>query len=103
MSVSTSKTLSQAKQLRLAAAQAEMKARQEQQAIFPCARATLLPVEQEPHFSVDEVANIWNVSADTVRRIFRDVVGVLKIGSGKHMVLRIPARILKSEHQRLAA
>jgi hypothetical protein len=65
------------------------------------------PVALERHLSVSEVASQWNVSRDTVRRVFQDLPGVLKIGHSetkhkrKYVTLRIPERIVKAEHASL--
>lgn len=61
-------------------------------------------VALDRHYSVAEVAELWNVSRDTVRRIFQDLPGVLKIGHGetkhkrKYVTLSIPERIVKAQH-----
>lgn len=34
----------------------------------------------EKHFTPDELAELWGVSVDSIRRIFRDEPGVLKMG-----------------------
>jgi hypothetical protein len=34
----------------------------------------------EKHYAPDELATLWGVSAETIRNIFRDEQGVLKIG-----------------------
>lgn len=57
------------------------------------------------HFSVAEVAALWNLSQDAVRDIFRHEDGVLAIGSvrarGKrqYLTLRIPASVLERVHR----
>lgn len=62
----------------------------------------------ERHYTVQEIAQMWNVSSEKVRRMFRDVPGVLEIGfagilPGKkkrgHVTLRIPASVLERVHQ----
>jgi AraC-like DNA-binding protein len=69
---------------------------------------TKAPVELERHYSPAEVAKQWGISVDTVRRIFADAPGVLKIGhaesksKGKYVTLRIPERILRAHHARLS-
>jgi hypothetical protein len=35
----------------------------------------------EKHYAPDELAELWGVSTETIRSIFRDEPGVLKIGS----------------------
>lgn len=41
--------------------------------------ATVLPLEK--HYSVKQLADMWGVSEATIRRIFRDMPGVLKISA----------------------
>jgi len=61
----------------------------------------------EKHYSVSEVATLWNLSEDTIRNIFRDQPGVLKIGSSfkrrarGYVVLRIPESVVQKTHQSL--
>lgn len=63
----------------------------------------------ERHFLPEEVADIWGIDAATIRRIFRDVPGVLKVGritsrSGKreYVKLRIPQSILDKVYGEMA-
>jgi|SRR5580704_2553498 hypothetical protein len=62
----------------------------------------------EKHYSPDELASLWGVSVDSIRRIFRDEPGVLKMGdkSPKHkrqyLTLRIPHSIAERVHTRLS-
>jgi hypothetical protein len=59
----------------------------------------------ERHFSVAEVAAMWNLSKDAVRRIFQDEPGVLVLGgrsSGgkrRYTTLRIPQSVLERVHR----
>ncbi len=59
----------------------------------------------EKHYTVTELAELWNVHADTIRRMFRDEAGVLKIGqSGRrrkrdYFTLRIPASVAARVHR----
>jgi hypothetical protein len=58
------------------------------------------------HYTCAEIANLWNVSTDTVRRLFRDEEGVLMIPSrNSHRPLRanyntmlIPESVVKRVH-----
>jgi hypothetical protein len=72
------------------------------------------PAPLEPHYKVSEIAQQWNVSEDTVRRMFSDEPGVLKIGEGsrllrgrgkrykrRYFVLRIPHSVLVRMTDRL--
>jgi len=62
----------------------------------------------ERHYSPDEIAELWGVSVDSIRRIFRDEPGVLKMGekSPKHkrqyLTLRIPESVAERVHTRLS-
>jgi hypothetical protein len=62
---------------------------------------------QERHYTVAEIADLWNLSRDAVRGIFEREPGVLVIGNdgsrsrrGYH-TLRIPASVLERMHRRL--
>jgi len=59
----------------------------------------------ERHYSVEEIAEMWGLSKDAVRRIFRDVPGVLVIGTNnpqrgkrRYATLRIPQSVLEGIH-----
>lgn len=60
----------------------------------------------ERHYTVAEVAAMWNLSKDAVRRLFRNEPGVLVLGghaSGRqrrYTVLRIPQSALERVHAR---
>lgn len=58
----------------------------------------------EKHYSVHEIAQMWGLSAEKVRRMFQDVPGVLKLGVSGHkkrpyVTLRIPASVLDRFHE----
>jgi hypothetical protein len=61
------------------------------------------------HFTPEELADLWNVSTETIRAIFREEPGVLKIGKtgSKHkrgyVTLRIPEDVAERIHTRLSA
>ncbi len=61
----------------------------------------------ERHFTVQEIAALWHLSEDSVRRIFRNVPGVLKLASPErrfkrgYVVLRIPESVLQRVHAEL--
>lgn len=63
----------------------------------------------ERHYSPAEVAEMWNVSAETVRRMFEDCEGVLRIanprrpGRRKRVTLRISQSALDRLHQQRSA
>jgi hypothetical protein len=55
----------------------------------------------EKHYTVSEIAKLWNLDESTVRRQFQDLPGVLKIGAlsarrGKrhYYTLRIPESVV---------
>lgn len=61
----------------------------------------------ERHYSVQEIAKLWRLSENTIRRIFRDEAGVLKQGQPetrfkrKRFQLSIPESVVLRVHQRL--
>lgn len=61
------------------------------------------------HYSPDELAELWGVSTETIRSIFRDEPGVLKIGKTGtkykrgYVTLRIPEDVAERVHARLSA
>jgi hypothetical protein len=62
----------------------------------------------ERHFSVAEVALMWNLSQDAIRKLLQDEPGVLVFGDlgsrhkRKYTTLRIPESVLERVHRRLA-
>jgi hypothetical protein len=66
-------------------------------------------IVDEKHFSPADLAKAWGVSAETVRQIFREEPGVLRLGAGgnKHarsyVSLRIPQSVAARVHARLSA
>lgn len=63
----------------------------------------------EKHYTPREVADIWQVSTQTVIRLFQDADGVLKIsnprfGSKRQKItLRIPSSVLERLHEQRSA
>jgi hypothetical protein len=61
----------------------------------------------EKHYAPAELAEIWGVDPETIRNIFRDEPGVLKLGNngGKrtYITLRIPESVAERVHNRLSA
>ncbi|HEV2493290.1 MAG TPA: hypothetical protein VG204_09490 [Terriglobia bacterium] len=62
---------------------------------------------QERHHTVAEIAEVWNLSRDAVRKIFEREPGVLVLGNdgsrskrGYH-TLRIPESVMERVHRRL--
>jgi transcriptional regulator GlxA family with amidase domain len=69
--------------------------------------ASTLHVER--HFDVAEIAQRWNLSPDTIRRLFENEPGVLVLGEtrtirGKrrYLTLRIPESVVARVHRRLS-
>jgi hypothetical protein len=68
-------------------------------------------VALQKHYSVAEVSAMWGVSKDTVRRVFSDQPGVLRIthttnkkrNARRYVTLRIPEGIVTLLHATLAA
>lgn len=64
---------------------------------------------KEKHYTPQELADAWGVSVQTVREIFRNEQGVLKIGSNgtrtrrAYKTLRIPESVAERVHTRLSA
>ena len=60
------------------------------------------------YYTVDEIAAMWKVSRDSVRRLFKNEPGVLSISPRQHKgkrsyrTLRIPQSVLERIHQRLS-
>ncbi len=61
---------------------------------------SLMP-QGERHYSVNEIAKLWSLSPDSVRRLFRRERGVLVIGN-RYVTLRIPESGLERVHRRLS-
>jgi hypothetical protein len=63
----------------------------------------------ERHYTVAEVAKLWQLSEDTIRGLFRDRPDVVKIGSPEkrnkrsYFMLRIPESALQKVHAELRA
>ena len=68
--------------------------------------ATDLNPLREKHYSVIELATIWNLSDDFVRRLFRNEPGVVHItehhpGRRRYEVLRIPESVALRVYRRM--
>jgi transcriptional regulator GlxA family with amidase domain len=61
----------------------------------------------EKHYTVEQIAEMWNLSRDSVRRLFLAEAGVLKISrpgtryKRAYTTLRIPESILNRVYQRM--
>ena len=67
----------------------------------------LLPEFAIPHYSVSQVARMWGLSEDSVRRIFENEPGVLVLprrnSKRRHyQSMRIPAFVIERVHKRLS-
>jgi hypothetical protein len=65
------------------------------------------PATLERHYTVVEIAAIWNLSKDAVRRLFQDEPGVLVLGDASprrrkrpYKTLRIPQSVVERVHSR---
>ena len=62
----------------------------------------------ERHFTVRELAALWNLSEDTVRRCFQrepgviEVVGCRKVSKRRYITLRIPESVALRVYRRLS-
>jgi hypothetical protein len=65
------------------------------------------PLMSEPHYTPAELAELWGVDPETIRNVFRNEPGVLKLGNngGKrtYVTLRIPESVAERVHRRLSA
>ncbi len=64
------------------------------------------PDALERHLSVQDLAQVWGLDESTIRRLFQDEPGVLKIGKaarhdGKrdYVTLRIPESVVRRVHE----
>ena len=66
------------------------------------------PAYAEYHFRVAEVASLYSISPDKVRKLFQHEPGVVVLGNGgkgcsrQYTALLIPASVLERVHRRLA-
>ena len=66
-------------------------------------------LKDERHFTPQELSDMWKVSVQTVREIFQNEEGVLKIGRDgtrtrrRYKTLRIPESVVDRVHTRLSA
>ena len=68
-----------------------------------------VPLHSERHYSPAELADLWGLSSDTIRRLFEREPGVLAIGDRnprrkrRYVTLRIPESVAARVHRRLSA
>lgn len=61
-------------------------------------------VEFEPHHTPAQVAKLWGMSADTVRKMFEHEPGVLRFGTEEtrhkraYFMMRIPESVMRRVH-----
>jgi hypothetical protein len=61
----------------------------------------------EKHYTSKEIAELWSLSEDTVRALFRDYPGVLKIAQParrfkrSYVSIRIPESVIQKRHSEL--
>lgn len=66
-------------------------------------------IVDERHYAPADLAKAWGVSAETIRQIFREEPGVLRLGAndGKptrsYVTMRIPQSVAARVHARLSA
>ncbi len=63
----------------------------------------------ERHYSVAEIASMWHLGPDAIRRIFQNEPDVLVLGNGesvrskrRYTTLRIPQSVVERVHRRLS-
>lgn len=67
------------------------------------------PIHAERHYTVLEIAKLWNLSSDTVRDLFQHETGVIAIGNPypnrkrRYVTLRIPHSVVERVHSRLSS
>ena len=75
-------------------------------ALAPATAAPQNLLALERHYTVPEIAAMWNISGDTVRRIFRGQEGVIEIGSPEtrycrqYQTMRVPESVLLRVHSK---
>lgn len=52
----------------------------------------------QKHYSPKELAELWAVSEETIRRVFRDRPGVVVLGGKKRLIIRIPESVVLAVH-----
>ncbi|MCU1330699.1 MAG: hypothetical protein JWN34_6069 [Bryobacterales bacterium] len=64
-------------------------------------------VATEHHYTVQQLSEKWQVAANTIRNLFKDEPGVLKVSQPRlltrkqkpHVTLRIPASVVERLHK----
>jgi hypothetical protein len=61
----------------------------------------------ERHYAIAEIAGLWNLSSDAVRKLFQDEPGVLVLGGQgaphkrRYTTVRVPESVLQRVHRRM--
>lgn len=83
--------------------------RREREESLVVGTATGLPKFTERHYTIAELAELWNLSADCVRKIFEKEPDVLAVGADRpkprarrYLTLRIPESVAQRVHRRLS-
>jgi hypothetical protein len=67
----------------------------------------MTPISEEKQFSVQQIAESWNLSENAVRGLFRDGPGVVRFmqparrGTRHYVTLRIPQSVMDRVHRRM--
>jgi hypothetical protein len=68
------------------------------------------PLSAEKHHTPAEIAKMWALSVETIRRLFENEPGVLKVsnatgytGRRRYKTLRIPVSVMNRLHRRISA
>jgi hypothetical protein len=86
--------------------------RMEQHGVVSIGLQSPVSIATEQHYTVKQVAEMWGLSEECTRRLFRDEPGVLRISlpalskarkQRPHVSLRIPASVLVRFHQERSA
>jgi hypothetical protein len=63
----------------------------------------------EPHYSIQEVAEIWGLCENSVRELFKNEPGVVKLErprprhKRRYITVRIPLSVLERVHRRMSS
>jgi hypothetical protein len=69
--------------------------------------ASTAPAFAERHYSLAEIAEMWSLSTDVLRKIFQDEPGVLVLGAQsnsrkrRYTTLRVPTTVLRRVYRRM--
>jgi hypothetical protein len=72
--------------------------------IIPASPKKAVPQKsfEERHYAPIELAEMWNFDPETIRNVFRNEPGVLKLRKGRNTTLRIPASVAIRVHERMS-